>query len=1011
MSNDPDNFYVPDLFDFVFQDCNAANDRSNPSKYLHLNGTLSSEAWLDYLKKNPILDQPSDDSFDVLRFGSIETFRIDTPLQDIPDIVVKELLSLPSELVTLCPTAALTHDTSFSHLLRNSNSNAKTIDPDKPGTFILLIDSGCSVSCSGFKEDFHGQLAIGDFGHVNTADGQAKIEGFGMLRWDVLSTAGERLTILVPGYYAPTVKMRLLSPQDYCRYHHFDPNDHAYRGSSDWMSIDVRKSETSHETAEVIAHIDQATRLPFIFAELGHHDIVNGNMESRCHCNVASIYDIRNINLMDAQRKLKLDHDRLAHLSMKMIQKLYQPEDLHSPDFDGQSTSSDPCLLAKDSSQLRCSPPMCEACELAKARKRPTGFSKTVPRPEVKDIIRADDLSPGNQVSVDQYESSVRGRRLETKGREKFEHRYCGGALFYDHASGKISVYHQVSLSAHETLQSKQAFERDALLCGFKVSKYRTDNGIFTSKAYEDSLEETQSTTRSAVGAHHQNGVAESNIGKVQRMARTLLLHLRLHWPDEFSPDLWPFALDYAVYIYNHVPRGGKPGSPSPMEVFCGTKIGCRPLRRLRVFGCPSYVLDPRLQDGKKIPKWEPRSRKGQFLGFSKSHASTVGLIRNIRTGYISPQFHVVYDEEFTTVTSVAQIDLDEQWIDLFLNSRESYIEGHDETADGPLPPLDPDYMPEDVTPSTPTVPTRRSSTSSQELPSVVSQNEQPSTSQGEQPSTRQGEPDVTQQGEPVVSLPDPQDDQVIDTRGVGWHDVEEAPPREVPETSEPTPASPFSPRRSSRTRRSRDDWSEPPLTYKTKGGNASVLRKVVSRLFTYTVLSTCPNVIAAATLDWNTVSSDPEFIYFDRMFRAQLDPVTAELFCPDEAFHPFAFASKVQSEDFPSYQEILQMPDDERKKWIESMDVEMQDLVDRNAFELVPRSTATDAGQRVIKSKWAFRRKRRPDNTISRYKSRLVVRGDTQRQFYDFSTNETFAPVVEWSTVRMLFSLGVMNN
>ena len=142
LSNDPDNFYVPDLFDFVFQDCNAANDCSNPSKYLHLNGTLSSEAWLDYLKKNPILDQPSDDSFDVLRFGSIETFRIDTPLQDIPDIVVKELLSLPSELVTLCPTAALTHDTSFSHLLRNSNSNAKTIDPDKPGTFVLLVDSG-----------------------------------------------------------------------------------------------------------------------------------------------------------------------------------------------------------------------------------------------------------------------------------------------------------------------------------------------------------------------------------------------------------------------------------------------------------------------------------------------------------------------------------------------------------------------------------------------------------------------------------------------------------------------------------------------------------------------------------------------------------------------------------------------------------------------------------------------------------------------------------------------------
>jgi hypothetical protein len=71
------------------------------------------------------------------------------------------------------------------------------------------------------------------------------------------------------------------------------------------------------------------------------------------------------------------------------------------------------------------------------------------------------------------------------------------------------------------------------------------------------------------------------------------------------------------------------------MEMFCGSKIGCRPLRRLKVFGCPACVLDPRLQDGKKTPKWEPRSRKGQFLGFSREHASTVGLIRDIRTSHI----------------------------------------------------------------------------------------------------------------------------------------------------------------------------------------------------------------------------------------------------------------------------------------------------------------------------------------------------------------------------------------
>ena len=322
--------------------------------------------------------------------------------------------------------------------------------------------------------------------------------------------------------------------------------------------------------------------------------------------------------------------------------------------------------------------------------------------------------------------------------------------------------------------------------------------------------------------------------------------------------------------------------------------------------------------------------------------------------------------------------------------------------------------------------------------------NEEQSHRQGEP--TLQGEPEYVKQGEPIIppvanvpqtqpspatqppqpvpvlhdpapilqqeqSQPEPAD---TGEEAVGWHDVEEAPPRPQPVAEEqelPTPASPFAPRRSSRSRPSRDEWSEPPLTYSSRGGQSNVFRRIASRLFTYTILSTCPNVIAAATIDWQQVSSDPEFEYFDNLFRCQLDPVSREILCPDQAFHPFAFATKVQSEDFPTYQEILQMPDDERHKWIESMDVEMSDLVERKAFELVPRSEASKNGQRVVKSKWAFRKKRRPDNTVSRYKSRLVVRGDLQRQYTNFSPNETFAPVVEWSTVRMLFSLGVMND
>jgi hypothetical protein len=82
--------------------------------------------------------------------------------------------------------------------------------------------------------------------------------------------------------------------------------------------------------------------------------------------------------------------------------------------------------------------------------------------------------------------------------------------------------------------------------------------------------------------------------------------------------------------------------------------MGPSPLEQARVWGCPVYVLNPKLQDGKKLPKWTMRSRQGVYLGISPVHASTVGRILNITTGAITPQYHVMYDEYYTTVNGYA---------------------------------------------------------------------------------------------------------------------------------------------------------------------------------------------------------------------------------------------------------------------------------------------------------------------------------------------------------------------
>ena len=58
-----------------------------------------------------------------------------------------------------------------------------------------------------------------------------------------------------------------------------------------------------------------------------------------------------------------------------------------------------------------------------------------------------------------------------------------------------------------------------------------------------------------------------------------------------------------------------------------------------------------------KIPKWDPSSPRGVNMGFSKMYSTQVGLVLNLLTGSISPQYHVVFDDMFSTVMSSTVVD------------------------------------------------------------------------------------------------------------------------------------------------------------------------------------------------------------------------------------------------------------------------------------------------------------------------------------------------------------------
>jgi hypothetical protein len=199
-------------------------------------------------------------------------------------------------------------------------------------------------------------------------------------------------------------------------------------------------------------------------------------------------------------------------------------------------------------------------------------------------------------------------------------------------------------------LKGKHNFECFAKQFNVKIKHYHADNAPFGAHEFKaDIANQDQGLTFSGVGTHHQNGVAERSIRTVTQWARTMLLHSILHWPEVADLKLWPFALDHKFFLWNNMPH--RDTHLVPIEFFTSTKFqNYKHLERCHVWGSPVFVLDPALQDSKKIPKWNPRSRLGMYLGNIPVHSSTVARVLNLRTGYITAHYHTVHDDLFSTV-------------------------------------------------------------------------------------------------------------------------------------------------------------------------------------------------------------------------------------------------------------------------------------------------------------------------------------------------------------------------
>ena len=355
------------------------------------------------------------------------------------------------------------------------------------------FDSECSHTLNPLESDVVGPITpIGKV--MNGLGATVNIVGIGVIGWTFRDDYGVMMKVFVKAYHIPESKIRLFSPQQY-----FEQEV----GGSFMMNGEGSKFTFHNGGISSFQYV--GSKLPISMASIVKVPSSAGYLVSTGRKNVSK-----------AQEELLLWHSTLDHYNIANNQKL----------MTSIGVDTEPLLIPKDPGIATCSLPLCVSFLRGKGRVTSVKSTTETLNPEPFDIIKNEHFTPGDTVSIDQYECRVKGLLSNTRGREDPAKKYCGGTLFNDHASSKIDVFHQISLGASDTIRSKELYEQQAEEVVVNFLAYRGDNGVYKSKGFKDDLiRRGQTMTYSGVGAHEQNGVAERGIPTIVNSARTMMLH------------------------------------------------------------------------------------------------------------------------------------------------------------------------------------------------------------------------------------------------------------------------------------------------------------------------------------------------------------------------------------------------------------------------------------------------------------------------------------------------------
>ena len=624
--------------------------------------------------------------------------------------------------------------------------------------------------------------------------------------------------------------------------------------------------------------------------------------------------------------------------------------------------------------------PLCAACAFASAHRR----SWRTKAKTNKHIRKTEHNAPGKGTSCDHIVSHQPGLIPQSSGILTHE-KFWGSVLFVDHHSDFVFNRLIIGTTSQATLDAKQAYERIAASYGIRILSYRADNSRFNDRHFQgDCVKQKQTISFCGVGAHHQNAIAESKVKAISYGARTILLHAKRKWPKVIGTALWPFAMQAIVDQHNRLSldESGR----SPIEKFSNTEDDIDILD-FHTWGCPVYILNAANQGAIGTPKWDPRAHLGIYLGHSPQHARSVALVLNLRTGHCSPQFHVIYDEEFSTIPYISGAETPPNWETLCNTSIEHNITDNDISSPNWLQPQ----------PSPTTTGSQNANIQSPSLEPITPVPEgDPVTTPSEGAIAPTNPEDNT--ASPILSTPTAstsqngrEDDHDDDNNFV---DVET-----------------LGLRRSNRVRTKPDRMSA--IDKQSKEISQNSLQ--TTRPLGFLILAASIFMTKGMDMQQDTLAH----CYQTRMIDYH-DFLESNYDGTRNATNPLAqiyLTSKANNEVY-TLKEMLAQPD--RNEFLKAMKEEVQSLFDEKIWKLVQREEMTrhynrqrekgiTVNREQIMMIWSFKRKRHPDGSFKKCKARLCCHGGQQQLGVNFW--DTYSPVVSWSSVRILLTLAKLHN